>query len=90
MLSRVNGTTVVGISAWDIDIFLTFAFPVICTDDFSSDSFFYVVTLEKYDGITFSLDACVVMAEYVKRNVFRRNVSATCIIIIIIINEGAG
>ena len=69
---------------------------MICTDDFSSDSFFYVVTLEKYDEIAFSLDACVVMAEYVKRSVVRRNVSATCtciiiiIIIIIIINEGAG
>jgi hypothetical protein len=59
-----------------------------CTDDFSSDSFFYVVTLEKYDETAVSLDVCVVIAKDVDRNVFRRNGAASCMCTIM--NKGSG
>jgi hypothetical protein len=56
---------------------------VICTDDSSSDSFFYVVALEKYDEISVSLDVRVVIAKDVDRNVVRRNGAAICMCSII-------
>jgi hypothetical protein len=57
---------------------------VICTDDFSSDSFFYVVILEKYDEVAVSLDVCVVIAKDVERNVVRRNGAATSVCVLLL------
>ena len=68
---------------------MTFAFPVICTHEFSSGSFFCLVTLEKYDELAVSFGLCVI-AKDVDRNVVRRNGAATCMCIIIIIKKSLG